>query len=64
MNQYLSIYTKEVVQAFELTKDHIETIITAGRSCEAVAGDYMIARGSNNKEISRKVFEIYFIKIK
>ena len=48
MNQYLSIYTKEVVQAFELTKDHIETIVTSGRSCEAVEGDYMIARGSNN----------------
>jgi hypothetical protein len=64
MNQYLNKCTSEIVGAFQLSKGDIEAIVTTGGSCEAVEGDYMIARGSNNKEISRKVFEIYFIKIK
>jgi len=64
MNQYLSIHTKEIVQAFELTKGDIEAIATAGGKCAAVEGDYMIVRGNNNKEISKRVFELFFIKIK
>jgi hypothetical protein len=64
MNQYLNKCTSEIVGAFQLSKGDIEAMRFCGETCEAVEGDYMIVRGSNNKEISRKVFEIYFIKIK
>ena len=65
MIQYLNKCTGEIVRAFPLSKGVIEAMRFCDETCEAVEGDYMIVRGSgNNKEISRKVFEIYFIKIK
>jgi len=64
MNNYFNKCTGEIVNAFQLTKVDIEAIVTTGNKCEAVEGDYMIVRGNNNKEISKGVFELFFIKIK
>ena len=64
MNQYLNKCTGEIVRAFQLSKGDIEAIVTTGGSCEAVEGDHMVVRGNNNKEISKKNFELNFIKIK
>jgi hypothetical protein len=64
MNQYLNKCTGEIVRAFQLTKGVIKAIVTTGGSCEAVEGDYMIVRGSNNKEVLKRAFELNFIKIK
>lgn len=63
MNQYLSKITDEIVNAYQLTRGNIDSKILADERCEAVEGDYMIARGNNNKEISKRVFELFFIKI-